>query len=176
MAALRTFDVPAPDLRRAWLLPGAALLLGVIGIGLAATEEPHVLWMLALLVAVTGVIHLSLSRHRVALDGDVLRITAGFNRLQVQAADIDLPAASVVDLDEHTALRPMLKTFGTSMPGYQAGHFRLRDRGAAFVLLTGTRKTLVLPLHGGKRVLLSVRQPEALLKALHDVAPGAARR
>jgi hypothetical protein len=176
MTTPRTFDVTAPDLRRAWLLPGGALLLGVIGVALAALEQPHALWLMGMLAAVTGVIHLSLSRRRVTLDGGVLRVVAGFNSLQVQAADIDLPAASVVDLDEHTSLRPMLKTFGTSMPGYQAGHFRLRDRGAAFVLLTGTRKTLVLPLRGGKRVLLSVRQPEALLKALHDVAPGAARR
>lgn len=176
MAATRSFEVAPPDLRRAWLLPGAALLMGMLGITLGAREQPHVLWLLGVLAAATALIHLSLSRRAVTLTGDLLHVSAGINDLRARTAEIDLDAAAVVDLEATPALRPLVKTFGTSMPGYQAGHFRLRDRGPAFLLLTGTRKALLLPLRNGKRILASVRQPEQLLQALRDVAPGAPRR
>ena len=55
---------------------------------------------------------------------------------------------------------------GTSMPGYRAGHFRLRDRRRAFVLVTRREKLLALPERNGRMLLLSLKQPQALLDAL----------
>ena len=176
MTAPRDFDVTAPDLRRAWLLPGAALLLGVIGVLVAAREEPRTLWILGVLALATGLVHLSIARRAVMLGRDGLHIRAGINSLRVPIDAIDVARAAVIEPTQHPGLRPMVKTFGTAMPGYQAGHFRLRDRGPAFVLLTGPGKVVLLPLRDGKRVLLSLRHPESLLQALRDMAPGAARR
>ena len=55
-----------------------------------------------------------------------------------------------------------------SLPGYQAGHFRLRAKlGKAFCLVTDTRRVLWLPMRDGKQqLLLSLERPQALLDAL----------
>jgi len=55
-----------------------------------------------------------------------------------------------------------------SMPGFHAGHFRLRgDFGKAFCLLTQRDRVLWLPLRDGKQqFLLSLERPQALLDAL----------
>lgn len=176
MTTPRTFEVTPPDLRRAWLLPGAALVLALLGVLVAAREEPRILWVLIVLAFAAGLVHLSIARRAVVLERDGLRIRAGINALQVPIDAIDLGSAAVIEPAQHPGLRPMIKTFGTAMPGYQAGHFRLRDRGPAFVLLTAPGKVVLLPLRDGKRVLLSLRHPESLLQALRDMAPGAARR
>lgn len=166
----RTFRTVAPDLRLAWLLPGAGLALGVVGIAMAAREQPAAWWMTLVLVACVALIAGSLARRRVTLDGDRLIIAAGLNGTRVAVADLDLAAARIVDLKAEPALRPGHKTFGTQMPGYHAGHFRLRNRGRGFVLVTDTRKVLVLPERGGRTLLLSLQRPQALLDALADVA------
>ena len=53
-----------------------------------------------------------------------------------------------------------------SLASSRGGHYLLRDRTRAFLLLTRGR-TLVLPRRDGKRVLLTLEQPQALLDALH---------
>jgi hypothetical protein len=52
------------------------------------------------------------------------------------------------------------------------GHFRLRDRSPAFVLLTDRSRVLVLPAksaakRAAKTLLLSLQQPQGLLDELH---------
>lgn len=105
----------------------------------------------------------------------MLRIRAGVHSQSLALDAIDAGAARIVDLHERTELRPFVKTFGTSMPGLQMGHFRLRDRARAFVLLTSRRKVLLLPVRDGRRILLSLQQPQALIDVLRT-APAASRR
>ena len=62
------------------------------------------------------------------------------------------------------------------MPGYQAGHFRLRDRSRAFLLVTDRAKALLLPERGGRTLLLSAERPQTLLEALRAVAERGTRR
>ena len=99
---------------------------------------------------------------------DIQPRDAALYRKRVPVADLDLERARVVNLDERTELRPWLKSNGMSMPGFQAGHFRLRgDFGKAFCLLTQRERVLSLPLRDGKaQLLLSLEQPQALLGAL----------
>ena len=109
-----------------------------------------------------------LKRRRVRLDGQVLQIVGGLFSHRVAVDRIDLERARVVNLDERTELRPVIKTFGMSLPGYQAGHFRLREKfGKAFCLLTDRHRLLWLPLRDGKdQLLLSLEHPQGLLDAL----------
>lgn len=172
----REFAVAPPDLRWLILLPALGLLLGVVGIVFAAREEPR-LWLMTIPMLL-GVLLMSLMvrRRRVTLEDDRLRIAGGMNGRTVRVAEFDLAAARIVDLAEATTLRPMLKTFGTSMPGFHAGHFRLRDRSRAFLLITDRSKVLMLPERGGRRLLLSLEKPQALLDALKAVAGESPRR
>lgn len=172
----RTFEIPAPDLRLVMLMPALGLIAGIVGLSLAAREEPRV-WLLAPVIAgAVGLILWSIRRRRVALDGDMLDIRAGINSARVKVAALDLDGARIVDLDDVSTLRPMLKTFGTAMPGYRAGHFRLRDRSRAFLLVTDPHKVLAVREHDGRMLLLSLQRPQAALDALRSVAQGTARR
>jgi Bacterial PH domain len=176
MKMRREFTIAPPDLRLVLLMPAISLLVGVIGIGLAAREEPRAWFVMIAIALAVAVLTWSVQRRRVALDGNHLEIAAGINNARIAVADLDLAAARSVNLMDVSALRPMLKTFGTSMPGYRAGHFRLRGRGRAFVLLTDHRKVLALPERSGRMLLLSLERPQALLDALKAVAEAPSHR
>lgn len=156
---------------RAWLLPGFALAAAVIGVlAVMLRGDYKVAWLLPVVLIAVGSIVFVLRRRRVSLEQGVLTVAAGFNTRRVAIGEIDLPAARIVDLREHTELKPMLKVMGTGLPGYQAGHFRLRNRSKAFVLLTDRTRVLVLPEKSGKKLLLSLAQPQALLDELQRMA------
>ena len=168
----REVAIVAPDARLVWMLPALSILVVLVGIAILATREPHA-WI-ALPVAIVACVALALllRRRRVSFDAGVLTVAAGINTRHVALGDLDLAAARVVDLREHGELRPLVKIFGTRLPGLTMGHFRLRDRSPAFVLLTDRSRVLVLPARsdakkGPKRLLLSLQQPQGLLDELH---------
>ena len=125
-----------------------------------------VLFLLALGAALTWLY----GRRHIGLQGRELRITATLYRKRVPVDVLDLANARIVDLAEHTDLRPLLKTNGFGMPGFAAGHFRLRDMRKAFCLLTDRSRVLVLPLRDGTLLLLSPEKPQDLLQQLRKLA------
>ena len=170
----REFAVAAPDHRLTWLLPGLSAVAALLAIGYAATvqDEPR-LWLLllAILVSLT-LLAFVMHRARVTLDGGTLTIAAGLLTRRIAVTNLDPVAARIVDLRERSELRPLVKVFGTHLPGLAMGHFRLRNRSAAFVLVTDRSRVLVLSekpdmKQAGKTLLLSLQQPQALLDALH---------
>lgn len=174
--SVREFNVVAPDPRGVALVAGFAMAAACVPFALLAREQPA-LWIGAIVMAVLlGLVFWSTTRNGIALEGSTLRVRASLHRLAVEVATLDLDAARIVDLAAEPALKPMLKTFGTSMPGYQAGHFRLRDRGRAFLLVTERTKVLLLPERSGRRLLLSLERPQALLDALRAVTERPGRR
>lgn len=138
----------------------------------------EVLPVLVVVPLVLGLLAAAMKRRSVVLAGGMLEVRAAIYRERIPIADIDLASARVVDLAERTELRPVIKTNGMSLPGFSAGHFRLRGKLAkAFCLLTDRRRVLWLPLHNGKdQLLLSIERPQALLDALHAAADGEVRR
>lgn len=168
----REFAITAPDARLVWMLPALAILGVLIGIAILATQDPRVWVALPGAIVACAVLALLLRRRRVSIEAGVLTIAAGLNTRQVALADLDLAAARIVDLREHDELRPFLRVFGTRLPGLAMGHFRLRDRSPAFVLLTDRSRVLVLPAksaakRAAKTLLLSLQQPQGLLDELH---------
>jgi len=157
--------VPA-DARLIWLLPGIAMLAVVIGTLILMKQEPRAWVMLPATLAIVVVLALILRRRRISLVGDRLVIVAGLNTRRLAVGDLDLTTARIVDLRERSEWRPWIKLFGTRVPGLSAGHFRLRDRSRAFVLVTDTSRVLVLNERSGRRLLLSLAKPQALLDAL----------
>jgi hypothetical protein len=134
---------------------GSWILLVMI-VGVSGVTLPMALWL-----------HRSLARSGVTFDGGQLDIRAGWYRLKVSPRELDLDKARIVDLAEHVEYRPSLKTNAIALPGFSAGHFRLRDwRRKAFCLLTARQRVLVLPERSGRTILLSLREPRSLLDAL----------
>lgn len=156
-------------------MAGAILLLPVgivaaVTVSVARSELATVVWLLPLLALVAIIMWMSWSRRSVTIGDGMLRVRAGVHSFITPLAAVDADAARTVDLDEHTELRSLVMTFGTSPPGLQMGHFLLRDRGRAFLLLTARRKVLLLPTRDGRRLLLSLEHPQRLLEALSDAA------
>ena len=117
-------------------------------------------------------------RRSVRLDDGVLVIKAAFYTQRIPASDIEVAAARVLDLDEHTEYRPV-KANGYALPGFFAGHFRnaRQIKQKFFCLLTDRRRVLVLPERSGRTLLLSLERPQALLDALRrNAAPATGRR
>ncbi len=154
-----------------YALPGFAMLAALIGLGFVAYRgEPKIVWLLPCLLLAAFMIVWIVRRNRVALEDGRLRILAGLNRRTIGIGELDLAGARIVDLAEHTSLKPFLKVMATRLPGYNAGHFRLRDRSKAFVLVTDHSKVLLLPEKSGRKLLLSLERPQALLDALQRLA------
>lgn len=166
VASQREFAITPPDLRKTWLLPGLSLLAAITGIAIAARGQPRVLLALPVLLLVLAVIASGMRRRRVMLGQGTLVVQAGLHTCRVALDDLDVPQARIVDLAEHSSLRPLFKSFGTHLPGLRMGHFRLRDRGRAFVLVTDSSRVLVLRERSGRRLLLSLDKPQVLLDAL----------
>ena len=171
----REFAVTPVSAHAVWLMAMLLVLPAVVVVALFASQDlpdpgarPGLGLALLVIVAVSLVSAVGLRRRRVALDGDHLRVVAGLFSQAVAIGAIELERARIVDLVEHSELWPAIKTLGMSLPGYQAGHFRLRAKlGKAFCLVTDTRRVLWLPLRDGKQqLLLSLERPQALLDAL----------
>ena len=109
-----------------------------------------------------------LKRRRIVLEHGVLVVAATFYTRKTPVAALDLAHARIANLDEHTEFRPGLKINGYALPGFQAGHFRLRNRAKAFCLLTRQQRVLILPQRDGAYLLLSPEHPQALLDAVRQ--------
>jgi len=165
-----------PPTAHAWLflcLLGGVLPLAIVGtlvltqpdLGAELRKTGPVLVILPLVLAGLA---LMMRRRAVELRDGMLEVRAAMYRKRVAPAELDLERARTVDLAERTELRPLVKTNGMSMPGFHAGHFRLREGlGKAFCLLTDRHRVLWLPMRDGKgQLLLSLERPQALLDAL----------
>ena len=160
------FAIHPANARLIWLLPGLSMLAATIGIGFLLMQEPKAWIALPVILAALALITLAFRRRRVSLGDGILTIAAGANTRRVATGELDLATARVVDLRERSELKPVLKLLGTRVPGLSMGHFRLRDRSRAFVLLTDASRVLVLNERSGRRLLLSLDRPQALLDAL----------
>ncbi|MGO4721260.1 PH domain-containing protein [Stenotrophomonas sp. 2MCAF14_2] len=191
----RPFEVAeSSSLRVLWvLLP----LLAVLGVGMWAqlhdnrSEAPWMevtlsppfflmggsaAWSLAVIVLMGIGLGWAFFRRRVELAGNVLDVRSTLYRRRTPVADLLLDQAEVVDLSRDRRYGIRFKTNGYSMPGFYSGHFRLQGGGKGFALVTDRARTLVIPVHGGSTLLLSLERPQALLEALRKVAATAPRQ
>ena len=172
-SAPRNFPLAAPSPWTAWML----LVLWVVLLLAAFLGGPHqqaphnpVPWWVVMLfgTALVPAALWSMLLHReIRIDGGTLVVAAAlvFAR-KVRVGDLALDKARVIDLGDQTEFKPLLRLWGFSLPGFNAGHFVLRNRSRAFCLLTQREHVLLLPLRDGKSVLLSPEKPQALLDAL----------
>ncbi len=57
---------------------------------------------------------------------------------------------------------------GIAVPGFKAGHFVLGNGRPAFVLMTDADRTLVLPAKVGPTLIVTVADPEGMLRQLQQ--------
>lgn len=185
---------PASSTTRLWLFALVVVLPVVLILGATAftagapgpkqliggsawlTYAVIIVGTLAISLALHWFIERALRRHHITLDADGLAIATTFYARKLGWGELQLQQARVVDLDEHTELKPLFKSNATALPGFRSGWFRLRNRHKALVAMTSGPRVLYLPTSQGYDLLLQPRQPQVLLQHLRELAPASARR
>jgi hypothetical protein len=98
-----------------------------------------------------------------------LRLRGDLYGRLIPAQSLQLEQAKIIDLQHDSAHQLRFRTIGTSVPGHQAGWFRLMNGEKALVYLTDRSRIVYLPTQEGYSVMLSTPQPEALLAALQRI-------
>lgn len=172
MNGVRDFPLaPLGKAARVTVVAIGALPLLAVAVGAAFGTGPGQDWtgfvaVLLCVVAIVVMLSVLMARRKLGFDGERLVIKGALYTRRVPLERLDLDAARIVDLAEHTALKPLLRMNGMSVPGFHVGHYRLRDHSRAFCLLTATDRVLVLPERDGLIYLLSPERPQALLDDL----------
>jgi hypothetical protein len=99
-----------------------------------------------------------------------LRIRGDLFGRMIPARSLRVDDASVLDLNCAREYRPKRRTFGTGLPGYGAGWFKLRNGEKALLFVTDRSRIVRIPTRDGYSVMLSVAEPDKLLAALRQVA------
>lgn len=76
---------------------------------------------------------------------------------------------SKLDLKTQRVFRPVIRTNGIGMPGYQAGWFRLAGREKALLVVTDRSNVVYLPAVEGYSLLLSVAEPEKFIESINEL-------
>ncbi len=145
--------IPAAS-KAVWLLAAIGLLLlGVAGLlGAVAFASGHT----AVRVDVAGV----------SVEGDPL-----FSRA-IPWSELETERAEVVRIAGDSPHRPTRRTWGTGLPGYAAGWFRLASGEKALVFLTSSDRAVRLPTRAGWSLMVTVEDPDALAARLRSGAAG----
>ncbi len=140
--------------------PGSAFwILGVIGVLLVA------------MFALFGYIAYSGRHVRFEVSSEGLAIRGGLYGRLIPLADLDLAGARATDLSADQPLQFAFRTNGIGLPGYKAGWFRLKNGDKALAFVTNASQVAYIPTRRGYAVLLSVVNPEKLIRALRATGP-----
>ncbi|MDH3199038.1 MAG: PH domain-containing protein [Candidatus Krumholzibacteria bacterium] len=100
-----------------------------------------------------------------AIHGDMFGRT-----IPLSALDID--QAQRLDLRREPQYRARWRTFGTGLPGYSAGWFKLRNGEKALLFVTDSRRIVRIPTNQGYWLMVSPEQPEGFIESLRAAAAG----
>jgi hypothetical protein len=158
-----------------WLLVLMAIpLVGVIvaltlvsaraGMPKAAFMPLAMLLAPTIILITTLVVIRSLRRAGVSVDQGELVVNIGLGRAKrVRLSSLRARGLQTVDLDVRKELKPLIRTWGTSLPGFSAGWFRLRNgEKAVCVLLDRRRVSYLRSDEDNLSLLLSLAEPEKL--------------
>ena len=140
-----------------------------------APASPKPLWFIAVICIVIGAVFLALAytayssrNSRVEIDHGSIRLVGDFWGREIPFASLKLSEARILDLRCNTQFAPKWRTFGTGLPGYAAGWFKLRNGEKALLYLTRRTEVAYLPTSEGYSVMLSVENPHAFIETLED--------
>ncbi|HEY9253968.1 MAG TPA: hypothetical protein VIP30_05470 [Stenotrophomonas sp.] len=175
-------ELAAISARTLWL--SALLLVGVPGVIIAFVDAgqrtghgvpPQALLAPAVCALVWVIVALAARRRQVTVSGGMLSVRSTFYRRDLPLQTLDLEHARVFDREERLELRPVRKRNAIGLPGFQSGHFVLRNGQRAFVAVASGRWRLWLPGRDGGGLLLEPRDPRALLALLRAQATAPAQ-
>ncbi len=137
--------------------------------------SPRPLWFLAIICVLLAVILMALlytaysSRNsRVEIEADRIKLVGDFWGREIPFSLLNIPGARILDLNENPEYSPKRRTFGTGLPGYASGWFRLYNGEKALVYLTRRRDVIYVPTSDGYSLLLSVEETKRFIETLQQ--------
>ena len=113
-----------------------------------------------------GLIVSGLNAPRVEVSTAGLRLQGELYGRFIPKAKLKLAEARVVDVTLEPHLAPSVRTFGTGMPGYNVGWYRLRNGEYALLYLTNRKQAVYVPTTSGYSVLVSPKDAMRFLESL----------
>ena len=104
-----------------------------------------------------------------------LRIKGDLYGRLIPQSKLIIESAREINLNQESQYQPKFRTFGTGLPGYKAGWFRLKngDRlwrwaepNRALLYLTDYQRVVLFPTTDNYLLLLSIQQPDQFLNTL----------
>jgi hypothetical protein len=124
------------------------------------------LLLLPVLISLLAVLWIWPRPLSVEVGPDNLEIRGSLYGRRIQRSELLLERARVVDLESSHGFGLARRSNGTGLPGYSVGWFQLDNSEKALVFVTDRKRVAYIPTRKGYSVLLSVLDPEALLRAL----------
>ncbi len=129
--------------------------------------------MLVPIVFVGGLLAVawSIRRSGVRVEQDTLVVNTGTGSKRIAFTALRAHGLRVVDLSEHAELKPAIKLWGTGLPGFAGGWFKLRNGDKAVCLLLDRHRVSWLRSDNDRlTLLLSLANPDQLRKLLGSEA------
>ena len=137
--------------------------------------SPKPLWMLIIICVILAVIFVALAytayssrNSRIEVENDRIRLVGDFWGREIPFNQLNISSARILDLGGNSEYSPKRRTFGTGLPGYASGWFRLRSGEKALVYLTRRHDVVYMPTSAGYALLLSVEEPEKFIETLQQ--------
>jgi hypothetical protein len=140
------FEIASSNAR--WGIIALGLIPTLIGLGLTAS---------------------GLNTPRLEITDAGLRLSGEFYGRFIPVSELNLEQSRLVDLTHEPNLAPTLRTFGTGLPGYSTGWFRLRNGTKALLYLTNRKQAVYVPTTAGYSVLVSPKDPAGFLARLQKL-------
>lgn len=135
--------------------------------------SPKPLWLLAIICLLLVAVLMALAftayssrTSRIEIGADRIKLVGDFWGREIPFALLDASGARILNLTRDSKYAPKRRTFGTGLPGYASGWFRLRSGEKALVYLTRRHDVVYVPTSDGYSLLLSVDEPVRFIESL----------
>ncbi len=144
---------------------------GAVGVLIMSTLHPpvdrKVIPMMVVFLAIMCITPFPLiriiSKRRAYVEGGQLVVVTGVGTKRFALANLRARGLDVVDLNQRRELIPRLRLWGASMPGLNAGWFKLRNGEKAFCIVTERNRVSYLrSATDNVSLLLSLENPDQL--------------
>lgn len=163
-----------PRWKRYWPVSALATLISITALVVAGHAALGLIVALPFFALVTALISWFDRSHKVKfrIHRGMLEITGDpFFSDTLPLNSLDVSGAVPVDLSKKGPWSLKWKTFGTSMPGYYAGEFTLRNGEGALVFVSEKTKALYIPRVSNRRpLIISVPDPLEFRDVLKSAA------
>ena len=138
-----------------------------------ASAKP--IWILGVVCIILVIVFAALAytaysarNSRIEVGENQLRLVGDFWGRSIDFSSLQLDNAAIIGLDSSSNYAPRRRTFGTAVPGYASGWFRLHNGEKALAYLTNRESVVYIPTSLGYSLLLSADRPEQFLDALRS--------